>query len=150
MTRGGKRLRLAAVFLLAACGCGQADADRLGRIALRTADRLDTACGGGRGKLSDSWSAARGCWTDAALDGRVATRMRWDKTLADAHIEVRAAAPGVVRLRGTVADQATHEHALDVAAATVGVEKIVDELKVEGTEKGEPGASATGDAPSGR
>ncbi len=130
------------MVLLAACGCGREDADRLARIAGTTAARLDSACGGSRGKLSDSWSAARGCWTDAALDGRVAMRLRWDKSLAGANIEVKAAAPGVVRLHGTVADQAAHERALDVAAQTVGVEKIVDELTVEGTETNEPAAPA--------
>src|SRR5438067_6939310 len=99
MTSGNRR-RLAALCLLAACGCGRDDADRLARIAGTTAARLDSACGGSRGKLSDSWSAARGCWTDTALDGRVGMRLRWDKALAGANIEVRAGAPGVIRLRG--------------------------------------------------
>jgi hypothetical protein len=132
MRRRGLCLGLTALFLLTVCGCGKEDADRLSRIAARTGERLDQVCGGSRGKMSDSWSAARGCWTDAALDGRVATRLRWDKTLTNTSIDVKTAAPGVVRLRGKVADQATHEHVLDVAAATTGVEKIVDEVTVEG------------------
>ena|SRR5579884_1146226 len=130
--RYGKRLWLAALLAPVLCGCGKEDTERLGRIARKTAERLDTACGGGRGKLSDSWAAARGCWTDAALDGRVALRLRWDKPLAGCAIDVKGEGPGVVRLRGKVADKARHERALDVAAATVGVEKIIDDISVEG------------------
>jgi hypothetical protein len=130
--RRGEWKGLAALLLLAVCGCGKEDADRMSRIAVRTGERLDRVCGGSRGKLSDSWAAARGCWTDTALDGRVATRLRWDKGLSNTSIDVKAGAPGVIRLRGKVTDQATHEHVLNVAATTVGVEKIVDEVSVEG------------------
>ena len=60
--------------------------------------------GGVRGKVSSGWQAARGSLGDTTLDSRVATRIKWDKMLAGADIQVKTTAPGVVELKGTVAD----------------------------------------------
>jgi len=117
--------------LLAAAGCGKDDADGLARVGGKVAAYIDALTGGARGKLGDSWDAARGCWSDAALDGRVATRLRWDKGLAGARVQAASAGPGVVRLSGSVEGAAQRDRALDLARSTVGVEKVIDEIEVK-------------------
>jgi hypothetical protein len=119
-----------ALALLAAAGCGKDDADGLARVGGKVATRFDALTGGARGKLGDSWDAARGCWAASALDSRVATRLRWDKAVADAAVQVSPAGAGSVRLNGT-ADRAQHDRAVELARSTVGVEKVIDEIEVK-------------------
>ena len=63
------------------------------------------------------------------LEGRVLTRLRWDKQLRDAAIEVHAD-EGVVELRGNVADEKQKQWAVQLAESTVGVERVTDNLTV--------------------
>jgi hypothetical protein len=123
--------KLVGGLLLLALGCGKDDADGLARVGGHVATRFDDLTGNARGKLGDSWDAARGCWAASALDGRVTTRLRWDKALAGAGVQVSGAGPGAVRLSGTVADKAQHDRAVELAQSTVGVEKVIDEIEVK-------------------
>jgi osmotically-inducible protein OsmY len=74
----------------------------------------------------------RGSLGDAALGSRVAARLRWDRYLAESDIRPRSQEPGVVILDGTVPDTAHRRRALELARSTLGVEQVVDELKVAG------------------
>ena len=58
----------------------------------------------------------------------MAVRLRWDKQLADADIQVSSAGPGVVRLQGTVADGEKQQRAKELAESTQGVEQVVNDL----------------------
>jgi osmotically-inducible protein OsmY len=117
--------------LTAAVGCNAQDADRLQRIAGHVATRLDVVSDHAAEKARASWDAARGCWTDSALDGRVRTRLAWDKELADLKLVVHSNKTNDVRLRGTIRDEAQHQRILELTRATQGVNQIVDELKIE-------------------
>jgi osmotically-inducible protein OsmY len=115
---------------LAVGGCSQ-DADRLARVCQKTAAKFDSITGSMRGKLHNGWGAVRGSVSEASLDSRVALRLRWDVDLAGADLQVRAAGPGIVELRGTVADLAQRTRAVHLARTTTGVENVLDALTVE-------------------
>ena len=68
--------------------------------------------------------------SDTTPAARVAVRIRWDKEMADAAVQVEAAGPGVVRLQGTVTDAAQHHRAKELAESTQGVEQVVNELVI--------------------
>jgi osmotically-inducible protein OsmY len=114
-----------------ACGCGSKDTERLGRVWQTTAGKFEALTGTPRGKLSTGWHAVRGALSDNTLDSRVATRLRWDRSLSDSQIYIRKAGPGVIRLEGTVADAVQQQRALDLARWTVGVEQVVDNLTIQ-------------------
>jgi osmotically-inducible protein OsmY len=111
-------------------GCGREDIDRLGRVGNKAAAKLEAMTGGARGKLVNGLVALRGSLSETTLDSRVALRLRWDKALAGIDFEVALVTPGVVRLRGTVADEEQRRKAIGIAQDTEGVEKVVDELKL--------------------
>jgi osmotically-inducible protein OsmY len=113
------------------CGCCAQDADCLARVGRKTAARFDGLTGGARGKLSDGVQAVRAAWGETALDSRVMLRLRWDKTLADADIQVSTTGPGVIQLSGAVADAAQKSRAAELARATQGVEEVNDGLEVK-------------------
>jgi osmotically-inducible protein OsmY len=56
-------------------------------------------------------------------------RLHWDKALSDASIELSVSS-GVVTLRGAVPDTAAKAKAVTLAAETVGVTQVIDELMV--------------------
>lgn len=60
---------------------------------------------------------------------RVYSRIRWDKTLQSARIEVHMLRDGAVLLRGTVPDAAAKARAIELARDTVDVTGVVDELE---------------------
>ena len=124
--RWGRWLCLA--LACAAAGCGQ-DADCLARVGTKSAAKLGAMTGGARARLSDGWQAVRGSVGEATLNSRVAVRLRWDKELAGADVQVQSPAPGVIRLRGTVANLAQRQRAVALARSTQGVEVVTDELK---------------------
>jgi hypothetical protein len=59
---------------------------------------------------------------------RVYARLHWDKTLNGSRIEVHMIRGGGVVLRGTVPDVAAKRLAVTLAASTVDVTEVVDEL----------------------
>ncbi|MDE2508543.1 MAG: BON domain-containing protein [Planctomycetota bacterium] len=59
---------------------------------------------------------------------RVYARIHWDKALTSAKIEVHMMRDGAVLLRGTVADKAAHNRAVNLAMNTVGISSVIDEL----------------------
>jgi hypothetical protein len=124
-----KRWSLAALALLI-CGCGGQDVDRLGRICSMTAGKFNDMAGGPHGKLANGWNAVCGAISETTPDARVAARLRWDKALDKADIQVEAAGPGVVRLQGNVIDAAQQQRAGELAESTEGVEQVVNELVI--------------------
>jgi osmotically-inducible protein OsmY len=131
---GKARNWLVLLLLAAACvvGCSQSDAEKLSRIAQKTGDKLDRLSGGVRRKVSGGWQAVRGSLGDATLNSRVATRIKWDRVLAETDIQVKSAGPGVVELTGRVADEEQHQRAVQLANETDGVTSVKDSLQVAG------------------
>ena len=130
MGKGWARWLLAAL-LLGPAGCSHQDADRLARVARRSAAKVEGLTGGAGHRLSDGWQALRVGWDEVTLDSRVGARLRWDKGLAGAHIEVHASGT-TVELEGTVADANQRGRAVDLAEATLGVEHVTDKLEIAG------------------
>jgi osmotically-inducible protein OsmY len=115
---------------LTSCGCSQ-DADLLARVFHKTAAKFDGVTGRLRDKLHNGWGVVRGSLSEASLDSRVALRLRWDSDMTGADVQVRLAGPGVVELNGTVADLTQRRRAVELANTTVGVENVLDRLRVE-------------------
>ncbi|HEY7309699.1 MAG TPA: BON domain-containing protein [Gemmataceae bacterium] len=126
----GKRGKLVLALALVACGCSE-DADRLGRVCQKVSAKFDGVTERMRGKLQNGAGAVRGSVIEASLDSRVALRLRWDKDMAGAEVEVVPVGPGVVELHGTVSDLRQRRRAVELAGTTVGVEKVNDKLTAE-------------------
>jgi osmotically-inducible protein OsmY len=131
MRKWARRSWLGLGLILCTCGCSRQDADRLARIGRVTADRLHGVAGATPDRMANGWQGARAAVALSALDARVALRLRWDSRLADRDIHVHITAPGVVHLEGTVADNAQHRRALEIARTTQGVQSVVDDLLLE-------------------
>lgn len=110
-------------------GCNSKDADHLAQIGRRTMGRAAAVTGKKSDAASSPLQALRVGWEQLTVDARVSARLQWDKTLADAAIQVRASS-GVVELRGTVRDINQRRRAVELAETTAGVEKVVDRLEV--------------------
>jgi BON domain len=131
------------------CGCGGDDTDRLARIGRKTLARCDAVTAGLRERVSASVDSVRTALPAAPatpspapvtpftppaavattpIDARVLWRIRWDKSLAGADIQVETPTGGVVHLRGVVNDLTRQRRALDLAETTEGVDKVVNEL----------------------
>jgi osmotically-inducible protein OsmY len=130
MRRRG-RLCLMLGLALAVCGCSQ-DADRLARVCHKTAAKFDGVTERMRERLQNGFGAVRGSLSESSLDSRVAVRLRWDRDMTGADVQVQTMGPGAVELRGTVADLAQRTRAVQVARATTGVENVLDSLTIEG------------------
>lgn len=124
--------RLLLFALVALAGCQSRDADLLGIAGQRAGKRLGLTRGQATGALS---GPLRGALADSTLRARVECRLRWEKALSDQPIEVDANPAGAIRLRGTVATTALSQRAAEIAQATLGVEKVVNELTTPKAEK---------------
>jgi osmotically-inducible protein OsmY len=64
------------------------------------------------------------------VEERVRVRLESDQDLAGAEVSVQALAGGQVRLKGVVKNEAQKARAAELAAKTVGVSSVVDDLAV--------------------
>jgi hyperosmotically inducible periplasmic protein len=118
-----RRLALFGLFLVGPlAGCDRADGDRLARAGRRAALNVQ-ALVPERTPFADAINLPK----NATAVERVRARFQSDRSLGSLAIEI-AGSDGVVRLKGQIADQAIRQRAIDMAEATVGVEKVIDEL----------------------
>jgi osmotically-inducible protein OsmY len=131
----GKGIRHGLVLglALASCGCHQ-DADRLANLFGKISGKFDGLTEGLRDKLHSGWGAVRSSVGETGLDSRVSLRLRWDSDMAGADVQVRLAGQGTVELSGIVADLTQRRRAVELANTTVGVESVLDHLRVEAEE----------------
>jgi hyperosmotically inducible periplasmic protein len=94
-------------------------------------------------KLRRGWADIRKSVDELTVQGRVYGRLRWDKALATAPIEIAVQNENVVTLSGTVADEVARMSAVKLAQDTVGVGKVVDNLTVSSTAIGTAPAKTT-------
>jgi len=127
----GKWRWLACLAVLAA-GCDGQDADRLARIGRMAVDKLQAQTGTDPGPGPDSLQSIRGGLGEFALDAKVSARLRWDKQLEGATIQVGAVGGGAVKLSGTVPGIEARQRAVQLANSTSGVTKVIDELTEAG------------------
>jgi len=117
--------------LLVLGGCNRQDADRLARVGRKGLAKAEAALGSLTTTLPGGWQGQLDGLTDGAgLALRVSARLRWEKTLAEAPLEVQAQG-AVVELRGKVHDLAQRRRAVEIAETTAGVERVTDLLETE-------------------
>jgi osmotically-inducible protein OsmY len=112
-------LILLGVALLA--GCNSQDNERLSRMARVAAGKLEGAGG------DHSLASLRGNLDNTTLGSRVSARMRWDKAMEGANVEVHSRG-GEVELKGIVRDVAQRQKAVEIANSTIGTETVVDAM----------------------
>ena len=78
----------------------------------------------------ESWASLQKTVDNLSVQGRVYSRLHWDKQLVDARIEVSVAERGVVSMRGSVGNSKAKAKAMKLAQDTVGVEKVINHLTV--------------------
>jgi osmotically-inducible protein OsmY len=111
------------LMLVLAAGCNRQDTEALARIGKKIAARAEIVTGEVRTRAANSWLGD----TDLSLESRVAARLRWDKQLLDAPVEVHASGT-VVELRGKVHDLQQHRRVVMLVESTTGVEEVKDDL----------------------
>lgn len=114
---------------LATCwGCSNEDTEHLIQVGKVTAAKVEALAG--NEKLLSGWQSVRGDLSEPGLDARVAARLRWDKALGDARIDVQVR-DGRVELRGVVGDPAQRRRAVELAEATAGAATVIDFLEMK-------------------
>lgn len=108
-------------------GCSRSDSECLARIARNVAGRMGDATAEIKDSLGTGWQDVCG---ELGVEARVTARLRWDKSLADAAIEVKLH-EGEIELKGTVKDPAQKQRAVEIAGSTAGVEKVADHLQLQ-------------------
>jgi osmotically-inducible protein OsmY len=120
-------LGLALTFLV--FGCSNDDPDHLARIAKCVAAKSEGLTGDADKTLT-GWQALQANLDELTLDTRVSARLRWDKDLAGARIQVQTK-EGAVELKGTVVDLSQRRRAVELAQSTVGTDNVVDQLEIQ-------------------
>jgi hypothetical protein len=118
---------------LAVCGCSKGDTERLARVGRTITEKVEAASADSTDRFYAGWQSFRTTLESSGLDGRVAIRLRWDKTLAETPIRVEATA-GVVTLSGPVSTLEQRRRAVELAETTQGVEQVIDLLEMPKTE----------------
>ena len=91
--------------------------------------------------IMDRFRKAKDGVVNMGIEARVYSRLHWDKGLTDAKIELTAPEKGAIVLKGTVPDEKAKAKAAELAADTVGVVKVTNELTVLTTSVGGTAAS---------
>jgi hypothetical protein len=117
------------LLLLTAAGCSQQDADRLVCVGHKGVQRLRELTGEARDTFADELHSLGSDPLQASVAARVATRLRLERALSGSGIEVRASGADV-ELHGEVQGEPRRRRAVDLAETTVGVERVVDRLRV--------------------
>ena len=113
------------LLLVLLAGCNRQDTEALTRIAKKVQVRAEAVTGDVKNSAANSWQGVG----EFGIEGRVAARLRWDRSLADAKIEVSANG-AIVELKGSVRDAAQKRRALDLAESTEGVDRVSDNLEL--------------------
>lgn len=107
--------------------------DEIGRAIRDGFEKAGETVVGGINKtgetVRDGLMKARDSVQGMGVYSRVYSRIHWDKTLHANNILLRAEG-GVVTLRGVVADDAAKTRATSLAADTVGVTRVINQLTV--------------------
>ncbi len=97
--------------------------ERIGQSIDRGLDRL-------QGEVQEGWKALKQTIDRLGVEGRVYSRLRWDKEIATSTIDIDATDAGVVTLKGEVRNPDAKQKAVRLARDTVGVKRVVDRLSV--------------------
>jgi len=81
--------------------------------------------------VRESYEATQVRINDMGIEARVYGRLHWDKMLETSTFDISSEAQGIVTLRGSVPTEEARKHASDLAADTVGVARVIDQLAVQ-------------------
>ena len=99
-------------------------------IAEQIGERIDRGVERLGSRLRKSWADIRQSIDELGVQGRVYSRLRWDKGIGVESIDVAVQERNVVVLTGTLPDEETRRKAVRLAEDTVGVEEVIDRLEI--------------------
>ena len=131
MTRIVHGLTLTLAIGLFACATAQPVHAQQG-LGERIGQQLDQGLDRLGDQLREGWESLRKTVDRMGVQGRVYSRLRWDKHIATAEIDVDVDADeeGTVALRGVLPSAQAKQKAVQLAQDTVGVNRVIDELRV--------------------
>ena len=94
---------------------------------------LDTAGRAVERSFRNAFARTRGAVESMEVTSRVYSRLLWDKELVGGRYIIDARPGGVVILRGSAPNPPASERAMALAASTVGVTQVINELVVPGS-----------------
>jgi osmotically-inducible protein OsmY len=95
-------------------------------IGQRIGDAIDQVSSG----VQQAWQQVKEAGNRMGVEARVYARLRWDKAIHSATIDIEVPKAGTVVLKGSVAGAAAKKKAVELANDTIGVEQVVDQLAV--------------------
>ncbi len=136
---GTRALANARVILFGALFCGAAlhspsplsAQDGLGE---RIGQSIDQGLNRLQGEIQEGWESLKQTVDRLGIEGRVYSRLRWDKEVATATLKVKSTDDGIVTLEGQVATIAAKKKAMKLADDTVGVTRVIDRLSISAQE----------------
>lgn len=81
-----------------------------------------------REAVRESFEKTRDKVNDMSIEARVYGRLHWDKMLESSTFDLTSEGPGIVTLRGSVPSVEARKRAVELAADTVGVTRVIDQL----------------------
>lgn len=97
-------------------------------IGERIGERIDQGIEKLGNEIRENWNSLRQFVDKLGVQGRVYARLRWDKNLENANLEIDVNESGIVELRGRVASELAKQKAVELARDTIGVTDVVDNL----------------------
>jgi osmotically-inducible protein OsmY len=120
--RAMKTLLLVVGLVLLAAGCNREDSQRLARVGKKIVTKAEQMTGGAQERLVGGLQNVQ---DGTGLAARVAARLRWDVSVAEADIAVKSEG-NVVELRGNAETLLQRRRAVELAETTIGVGRVVD------------------------
>ncbi len=108
------------LFPFSLVSCQSKDADHLAALGHRLGEKAKTLLSPAAYSLPMS---------ELSIDSRVSARLKWDKAMAEAEIQVNGIGDSAVELTGKVRDMEQKQRAVEIAQTTAGVEKVMEKLE---------------------
>ncbi len=126
-----RRLSSIAIFLAATVSVLASDAPAQEGPAEEIGERIDRGLEQLSREVREKWGQIRQSIDELGVQGRVYGRLRWDKALTAASINIEVQERDKVVLTGVVANEKSRRKAVRLARNTVGVGEVVDRLRIE-------------------
>lgn len=127
-----KRYLLPALYCALICGVSSCFTVRPAKaqgIGERIGARLDQGIDRLGEELQEGWESLKQTVDRMGVQGRVYSRLRWDKNFADTKFDIDVK-NDIVTLRGVVSSIEAQKKALQIANDTIGVARVENELTV--------------------
>ena len=114
----------------ASLGTEQGITERVGKQIDEAAEKVRQETKNAAEQIREGFEKVRASVQRMSVAARVYARLHWDKNLSDATIWVDVDQGGVAVLRGTVSSEKVQRKAGELAQDTVGVTRVVNDLKI--------------------